>query len=91
MGIITNNASYSKFVIRNFNTNSIFPKWAQSITNFLPFSSAIYTPSMIYLGKIEGISILLALGLQLFWGIVLMLVAKSMWKALIKSLTILGG
>lgn len=46
---------------------------------------------MIYLGKIEGISILLALGLQLFWGIVLMLVAKSMWKALIKSLTILGG
>ena len=70
---------------------AFFPKWAQTITNFLPFSSAIYTPSMIYLGKINGISILLALGLQLFWGVVLMIIAKKMWKSLIKTLTILGG
>ena len=70
---------------------AFFPKWAQAIINFLPFSSAIYTPSMIYLGKINGISILFALGLQLFWGLVLMIIAKKMWKALIKSLTILGG
>ena len=46
---------------------------------------------MIYLGKINGISILFALGLQLFWGIVLMVIAKKMWKSLIKTLTILGG
>ena len=70
---------------------AFFPRWAQAITNFLPFSSAIYTPSMIYLGKINGISILFALGLQLFWGIVLMVIAKKMWKSLIKTLTILGG
>ena len=70
---------------------AFFPKWAQVINNFLPFSSAIYTPSMIYLGKINGMDILFALGLQLFWAIILMIVGKKMWKCLIKSLTILGG
>lgn len=70
---------------------AFFPKWAQVITNLLPFSSAIYTPSMIYLGKINGADILFALVLQLFWVIVLMIISKKMWKSLIKSLTILGG
>ena len=70
---------------------AFFSKWAQVINNFLPFSSAIYTPSMIYLGKINGMDILFALGLQLFWAIILMIVGKKMWKCLIKSLTILGG
>ena len=41
--------------------------------------------------KIRGVDILFALGLQLFWGIVLMIIAKKMWKVLIKGLTILGG
>ena len=70
---------------------AFFPKWAQSINSFLPFSSAIYTPSMIYLGKISGVDILFALGLQLFWAIVLMIISRKMWKVLIKGLTILGG
>lgn len=34
---------------------SFFPLWAQKIVNFFPFSSTIYTPSMIFLGKINGI------------------------------------
>ena len=32
-----------------------FPSWMQEIFNFLPFSSMIYTPSMIYLGKLTNI------------------------------------
>ena len=46
---------------------------------------------MIYLGKITGADIIIALGLQIFWVIVLMIISKIMWKALIKNLTILGG
>lgn len=68
-----------------------FPEWAQAIINLLPFSSSIYTPTMIYLGKITGADIIIALGLQIFWVIVLMIISKIMWKALIKNLTILGG
>ena len=70
---------------------AFFPEWAQAIINLLPFSSSIYTPTMIYLGKITGADIIIALGLQIFWVIVLMIISKIMWKALIKNLTILGG
>ena len=70
---------------------AFFPEWAQAIINLLPFSSSIYTPTMIYLGKITGVDIIIALGLQIFWVIVLMIISKIMWKALIKNLTILGG
>ena len=91
MGVVTNNAGYSEFVVWNVNSNSVFPEWAQAIINLLPFSSSIYTPTMIYLGKITGVDIIIALGLQIFWVIVLMIISKIMWKALIKNLTILGG
>ena len=70
---------------------AFFPEWAQLIINLLPFSSSIYTPTMIYLGKISGTDILIALGLQIFWVIVLKVISKKMWQSLIKNLTILGG
>ena len=70
---------------------AFFPEWAQLIINLLPFSSSIYTPTMIYLGKFSGTDILIALGLQIFWVIVLKVISKKMWQSLIKNLTILGG
>lgn len=70
---------------------SFFPLWAQKIVNFFPFSSTIYTPSMIFLGKINGNNIISSLALQMLWIIILFIISKWMWKKLIKSLTILGG
>lgn len=68
-----------------------FPSFAQWIFKFLPFQSMIYTPCMIYLGKLSTTEIIIALGLQLIWVILLCLLGRAMWKALIKKLTILGG
>lgn len=68
-----------------------FPVWAQPLFKFLPFSSMVYTPTMIYLGKLNDFEILKALTVQGIWIIILMLIAKIMWKKLIKTLTILGG
>ncbi len=68
-----------------------FPSWMQGIFNFLPFSSMIYTPSMIYLGKLTNIEIIKAISIQFLWVIILMIIGRQMWKALIKELTILGG
>lgn len=70
---------------------AFFPTIAQSIVKLLPFSSAIYTPTMIYLGKINGNEILYGILLQIFWVVVLMISSRKMYKSLIKSLTILGG
>ncbi len=68
-----------------------FPTWLRGIVSFFPFSSMIYTPTMIFLGKLSSIEILQALSLQIFWIIITMIISKTMWKKLIKQLTILGG
>lgn len=70
---------------------TFFPRWAQQLISFFPFSSMSYTPTMIYLGKINGMEIIKALGLQVFWILILLSIARLMWKTLIKNLTILVG
>lgn len=68
-----------------------FPTWVQGLFNFLPFSSMIYTPTMIYLGKLNGKELYSALFIQFIWVCILSFIAKVMWKKLIKHLVILGG
>lgn len=68
-----------------------FPSWAQGLFNFLPFSSMIYTPTMIYLGKLSGRELYIALLIQFIWVCILSFIGKVMWKKLIKHLVILGG
>lgn len=68
-----------------------FPQWAQGLFNYLPFSSMIYIPTMIYLGKMETEQMLGALLIQFIWVIILAIIAKLVWKKLIKHLVILGG
>ena len=70
---------------------SFFPGWAQRIFNLFPFKSIIYTPCMIFQGKLNGIEIIRSLGLQVLWVIIMAFIGRIMYKALIKNLTILGG
>ena len=50
---------------------TFFPKVVSDILSLLPFSSLIYTPVMIIVGKYDASQILQALLLQLFWLIVM--------------------
>lgn len=68
-----------------------FPDVVQRIIQLLPFSSIIYTPVMIYLGKLTGPDALYFIALQLFWLLMMVLLSRAVWKAVVKSLTILGG
>lgn len=70
---------------------TFFPKVIQSLFNFMPFSSIIYTPAMIYLNKFSGIEIAKSLGLQLIWIVILIFLSKAMWSKLIDNLAIQGG
>ena len=70
---------------------SLFPEVAQKIFDFLPFSSMVYTPVMIYLGKYTGEALVFALGRQLFWVIVLYALGNLIWKQVTKRLVVLGG
>lgn len=68
-----------------------FPSIVQKLIGLLPFSSLIYTPTMIYLGKLTGMELIKAISLQVIWVVILAAIAKLMWNALVKQLTILGG
>lgn len=70
---------------------TFFPEIVQKLFNFLPFSSIIYTPSMIYLNKLSYVEIAKSLGLQLIWVVILMVLSKIMWNKVIDKLTIQGG
>ncbi|MEG1002719.1 ABC transporter permease [Clostridium sp.] len=70
---------------------TFFPELVQKAFNFLPFSSMIYTPAMIYLNKLSTFEIAKALILQVVWIIILIGLSKIMWNKVIDKLTIQGG
>ena len=50
-----------------------------------------YTPVMIYLGKLQGSSLYLAMGKQIVWVILLYILSCIVWHKATKRLTVLGG
>ena len=70
---------------------SFFPEIVQKIFSFLPFSSMVYTPVMIYMGKYSGNELVFILLRQLFWVVLLYIVGSLVWKKVTKHLIVLGG
>ena len=70
---------------------SLFPEVAQRIFDFLPFSSMVYTPVMVYLGKYTGEDLAWALGRQAIWVVLLYGLGSFICKQLTKRLVVLGG
>lgn len=70
---------------------AFFPKIVSNILSFLPFSSLIYTPVMIIVGKYDSSQMLQALFLQLFWLLVMVGLSQLIWKRVQSFITIQGG
>lgn len=70
---------------------SFFPQAVQNIFSYLPFSSMVYTPVMIYLGKYTGAELIKVLIIQFVWVILLYLFGSLIWKRVTKRLIVLGG
>ena len=70
---------------------AFFPKIVSDILSFLPFSSLIYTPVMIIVGKYNTSQIFHALLLQLFWLLVMVGLSQMIWKRVQSYITIQGG
>lgn len=69
----------------------IFPLFLQKIAFVLPFAAMFSTPLLIYVGVIKPERYAQALGSQVFWVIVLGLVATLMWRAGAKRVVVQGG
>lgn len=68
-----------------------FPEAIQKVFEFLPFSSMIYTPVMIYLGKYTGGTLVFVLLRQAVWVLLLYVLGSLIWKQVTKRLVVLGG
>lgn len=70
---------------------SLFPAGVQKVFDYLPFSSMVYTPVMIYLGKYSGRELIFVLVRQIIWVVLLYLLGNIIWKKVTKRLVVLGG
>lgn len=70
---------------------SMFPEIFQKVFDYLPFSSMVYTPVMIYLGKYSQDELLFVLLRQAVWIVILYLFGSFIWKRVTNRLVVLGG
>lgn len=70
---------------------SFFPEVLQRVFDFLPFSSMVYTPVMIYLGKYTGATLWTMLARQAVWVVLLYLLGTLLWQKITKRMVVLGG
>ncbi len=70
---------------------SFFPDVIQKVFEFLPFSSMVYTPVMIYLGKYTGNALVYMMLRQAVWVVILYAAGSLIWRKVTKRLVVLGG
>lgn len=69
----------------------LLPTWLRTASDLLPFSQIVYTPTMIWLGKINGAGLVLALGKQIGWAVLLYFLSESIYARAIRKVTINEG
>ena len=70
---------------------SFFPQVFQKALAFMPFQYISYVPVLIYLGKLQGLEILKALAVQLFWVFAMLALGDLLWHWSSRKITIQGG
>jgi len=70
---------------------SFFPEVFQKIFRVLPFEYISYVPMLIYLGKLNGVGLARAIGIQIFWVAVLLAMGDGLWRWSSRKVIIQGG
>jgi ABC-2 type transport system permease protein len=70
---------------------AFFPELLRNIADVLPFQTIYHVPLSIYLGKISGFAMLQAFAIQIFWIVLLAVIATLTWKAARRRFVALGG
>lgn len=90
-GMLMAKEAILKFLTGQLIPLSFFPGSVQTVLEYLPFSSMVYTPVMIYLGKYVGNELVFVLLRQALWVVILYALGSLIWKAVTKRLVVLGG
>ena len=70
---------------------AIFPATFRSIAEALPFAGMVQTPVDIFLEKYHGLDLLLVLGHQLMWAVLLLALGRWLLSAAQRRLVVQGG
>lgn len=68
-----------------------FPEWLQPLMYILPFGSMQNTPFLIYVGHLSPAAGWQAIGLQVIWLCVLVLIGKGIMRHALKKVVVQGG
>lgn len=81
----------SQFLAGTFAPLSMFPGWLRTVAELLPFQSTTYIPVAVYTGDITGRPLLEAVGLQLWWVLLLSAVVYGVWRRAARKVVVQGG
>jgi ABC-2 type transport system permease protein len=70
---------------------AFFPPWLHAIVVWLPFSGMMNVPAEVFLGKLSGAGLLLALGQQALWVVALILIARWVAALAARRVIVQGG
>ena len=70
---------------------ALWPEWLAHIAEWLPFAGLIDVPFSIYLGKITGVAIWMAIGKQLMWYLIFIGLGRFFLHRGFSRLVIQGG
>lgn len=69
----------------------LLPAGLSDIFNVLPFRAMADAPIQIFTGQASGFEVLEIFGLQIFWIVIMFILAHLMWRKAKKRLTVQGG
>ena len=70
---------------------AFLPGWLGAIASILPFQAIVSTPLAIYFGDIQGYTLVKALGVQIFWILILGILIRQIWFFALRALEIQRG
>lgn len=70
---------------------ALFPDWLANFCRLTPFGASLYIPIQIFLGNVQGGSLVESLLIQLFWILILIALDHVILARGIRKLVIQGG
>lgn len=68
-----------------------YPQAFRQVCEALPFRFMVFEPISVFLGSYDFNGCIKVIGIQLFWIIVLQLIAEFIWRRVQKEITVQGG
>ncbi len=67
------------------------PDWLRTLAELLPFQTQAFLPLSLYFGRLQGGDAIRALGIEVFWCVLLWAAAIAVWQRAIHHVQVQGG